>query len=496
MTSESPGNVMSDFRKLVQQSSHYLSGNTLMMLSGFVSFPILTRIFSVSDYGTLNLMSSSLVIAIAICKMGLQNSVTRFYEEFKRDNRQADLYSTIFLSVLSVSLVFAFLSWMVTQWIKTDVVSGDTLALFSFIAVLIVIRSGYEILSTFLRAEQRTKLLNAIAVGVRYGSLSLSLIIVFWIMRNLYGFWFGVMLGEGVVAVALAFVYIRSRKLQCGEFSFPVLRKALQYGVPLFAWDIIGSIFIYADRYLVQYYLGSEALGIYSAGYNLSQYMYEFLAHPLNRAILPVAMAAWVQKGEEETKEFLSKTLRYYLLIAIPGTFGFIAVSENVVLLMASEKYREAAELIPYIVVGGMTFAGCLVFRTTLLIKQKTGLLACLMVFACILNIVMNVLLIPRCGLVGAALSTLLSYLSLVALIVFFSLRHLPIRIETVPILRYVLFGFIMFLVVGEIEFGSAAGSLGGKVVCGVVIYGALVSIFDREIREKARGLVNARLGK
>jgi O-antigen/teichoic acid export membrane protein len=207
-------------------------------------------------------------------------------------------------------------------------------------------------------------------------------------------------------------------------------------------------------------------------------------------------MAAWVQKGEEQTREFLSKTLRYYLFIAIPGTFGFIAISENVVVLMASEKYREAAEVIPYIVAGGMTFAGCLVFRTTLLIKQKTGLLACLMVFACILNIVTNVLLIPRCGLVGAALSTLLSYVSLVSLIVLFSFRYLPIRIETVPILRYVLFGSIMFLIIREIELGGTVGSLGGKVVCGIAIYGALTSIFDPEIRGRARSVVIARLRK
>ena len=251
MKGEGTSAAMSDFRKLVRQSTHYLSGNTLIMLSGFVSFPILTRVFTVSDYGILNLISSSLVIAVAVCKMGLQNSVTRFYEEFSRDDRAAVLYSTVFWSVLSFSVVVAILSGMVTRWVGSGVVSPTARGLFLLAALLVVIRSSYEILASFLRAEQRTRLLNGIAVGVKYGSLSLSLVIVFWFVRNLYGFWLGVVLCEGALVAALSFVYLRSGRVEWAGSSAPILRSALRYGVPLLAWDIVGSLFVYADRYLV-----------------------------------------------------------------------------------------------------------------------------------------------------------------------------------------------------------------------------------------------------
>ncbi len=78
---------MSEIKKLFSQSSHYLVGQALLMGIGFISFPILTRIFSVSDYGILGLITSTVAIIGAIVKLGFPPSIVRYFNDYKTANK-------------------------------------------------------------------------------------------------------------------------------------------------------------------------------------------------------------------------------------------------------------------------------------------------------------------------------------------------------------------------------------------------------------------------
>lgn len=70
--------VTDELRKLLRHSSHYLTGIVISLALGFISFPIFTRVFSVSDYGTIDLVAKVLPLLTALSKMGLQQSALRF----------------------------------------------------------------------------------------------------------------------------------------------------------------------------------------------------------------------------------------------------------------------------------------------------------------------------------------------------------------------------------------------------------------------------------
>ena len=107
--------MISYTKKLFQHSSSYLLGQILLMAAGFLSFPIYTRALTISDYGHLGLVTSTIAFVVAISKLGLQHSIIRFYPEFHslRDPRSISVYySTFFISNIfisaSVSLFFFF----------------------------------------------------------------------------------------------------------------------------------------------------------------------------------------------------------------------------------------------------------------------------------------------------------------------------------------------------------------------------------------------------
>ena len=89
---------MSLTKKFIVQISHYFTGNLLVMLGGLISFPILTRIFSKEDYGTMSLVTSTLEMISVICCAGLGSSIIRFYGKHKKTDTVNRLYWTLFLT--------------------------------------------------------------------------------------------------------------------------------------------------------------------------------------------------------------------------------------------------------------------------------------------------------------------------------------------------------------------------------------------------------------
>lgn len=485
---------MSDIKKLFKQSSHYFTGHLLAVLTVFISFPIFTRIFSISDYGVLNLISSTLVFMVAFSKFGLNNASIRFYEEFKSGKRGRSInqfYSTLFLGSVLIAGSITFLFWFIVKLIPANTSNIYIFRLLSFVAVLIFIRCTTRILMNFLRAEQRTKTYNLIGVIAKWSSLGLSIFFVFYFIKGLYGLFFGMILTELIIVLFLGYKIFKKHLISFAQISLSFLKESIKYGLPLIAFEFAAIILMYGDRFLIQYYLGSKSVGFYSAGYNLPMYVSNLFVGPLGLAISPIYMNIWTNKGVEETKRFLSKALKYFLLIAIPVIFGLIAIDKEAISFLASIKYLQSYVIVPYVIIALMIFGTYHIFGAGLYIYKKTYLLAILILASGFLNIIINMILIPRLGIVGAAVATLIAYLILICLIVIYAFRQLSFKIDYIAILQYILFSLIMFLIIKNICLDGQAVNLILKIGAGALIYFSLITLFDKDIRRSSLKFVS-----
>ena len=474
---------MSEIKTLIKQSSHYLAGRLIIMAAGFISFPILTRIFSVSDYGTLGLISTTLFIALAVGKFGFPNSIVRYYAEFKANKQLDRFYSTIFWGSLLLTAVIGIIFVLVAQLILKHYWREDIAILLTLVAMLIVINAMSDILTCFMRAEQRTKIYNGIAIIGRYGSLAASIFFTFYIFKGLYGFYIGQVISGAIIYLIIFYYFQGKRKISLNKFSPDFFKAIIRYGFPLI-WVELGALILnYADRYLIQIYLGTTALGIYTAGYNLATYVNDMMIYSISYAMDPIYMNILVNKGENETKIFFAKTFRYYLLIMLPIVFGFIAVGDNLLLFLASSKYIEAAPVLPYIIIGQLVHACALILNSGLFISKKTHLIANITFISCLLNIGLNVLLIPIFGIVGSAQATLISYVFFTGVITYYAFKEFSFKIDVKNISIYFVASLVMFFIVKNIHAGSHLSSLIGQVSSGVIIYSVIVLLLDREIR-------------
>lgn len=481
---------MTEIRTLLKQSSHYFAGHILIMASGFISFPILTRIFSVNDYGILGLITTTLFVVIALSKLGLPNSIVRFYAEFKAKGHIHDFYSTTFWACLTVSTAVAMLFALGAQFIPDKYLDRNTANLLSVISIIVITACTSDVLLSFLRAEQRTKLYNGLQIVRRYASLGISLFFVLFVLRGLYGFFIGQIMAGMATLFLLYCVVRKNTNLNIKEFSRTISWQSISFGLPLIWAELSYLLLNYSDRYLIQLYLGPVALGLYTAGYNLSMHVTEGVISPINYSMTPIYMDILVKKGEEQTKVFFTKLFRYFLLIIIPIVFGFIAVGKDLIMFLASERYLESSIVMPYIVIGQAIMACSIILNSGLFIRKKTYILTVIMICACAMNVGLNIVLIPRYGILGAAQSALISQTLQTILVTYFAFREFSFRIDYPHISIYLIAAAVMYIIIISIKSGHPFENLIVKIPAGTIIYFILVLILDRDIRSTLGNMI------
>ena len=89
-------------KSLLVHVSNYTTASVLVTLASVISFPILTRLLSVEEYGVMNLVATALALLVGIGKLGLQHSALRYYSEVRAGKHAAGLGQYEALSLIHI----------------------------------------------------------------------------------------------------------------------------------------------------------------------------------------------------------------------------------------------------------------------------------------------------------------------------------------------------------------------------------------------------------
>lgn len=486
---------MSNLATLVKQSSHFVTGRTAVVLLGFISFPVFTRVLSVAQYGTLSLVLKLLALFTVLGKAGMQNSVLRFYEEHTRSKEAGSarvVYASILIGGILISSLVALLVYATATLAPASVISPPLQQALRWGALYIVVKACQALLWSFLRVEGATKTYNALDVAIR----AAAIVIVVWILlnveRSVRAFVSGMILVEGfAVAAVLVYLAVRGR-FRPSAFDPKFFTMALSFGAPLIMYEFSGMILSAGDRLLVERFLGAEMLGFYSAAYNICTYMEEALMAPIGLALVPMYMKIWSTEGLEATRKFLSSALNLYVMAASVVAGGAMACAPDLVVFLGSRKLAESAKLVPILIIGLLTYATYHFFNAGLLIHKKTGVMVRIIVLVTAANVVINLLLIPRLQLYGAAITTVISYILFVALIARASFQFLPIDTNWLLWAKYVAAAAVSAFAASRVSLTPAALGLFVKGAVTLLLYAALVYTVDTGMRAQLHSLIRA----
>ncbi len=485
----------SALKRLVVQASHYSLTGLFSMIAGLVTFPLLTRIFSVEEYGVMNLVAATLTVSVTVGKVGVQHSIVRYHSEIAAGKSRftlRQLYSTTFFGMTSTALLTMLILTTATQLAPARWLSDARLrGLIAIVSLIIVVQVIESALVSFLRAEQRTVILMKYQVAKKYLGLGCIFVAVLAISRSLTAFYSASVVSEALAVATLGYLLFSGRdwpRPVAAQFSRPLYLELLRFGVPMMiGYELAGTILAVGDRYVIAGLLGEAPVGLYGAAYNLCQYIQAVVIVSVSQAIMPIYMQMWDQQGAAETSAFISQSLRTYVLFGAPVIAGLAAVGPALLPSLASDKYASAAAILPWVIAGMVVDGGTSMVGAGLFIHRKTLRIMAIVLGCAILNIVLNLILVPRLGILGAAVATLISYLASTSAMTIAGRRLVPVAIPWATIARAGLASMVMYAAVTYVYPGRHLLTVGVRIAIGAPVYAILMVLMDSDARALVR---------
>ena len=253
-------------------------------------------------------------------------------------------------------------------------------------------------------------------------------------------------------------------------------RRWVAFGWPFVFHAASAGLLTFADRYMLDYYMGRSAVGIYTLAYSVGSSVM-FVVAMLTAYIEPQVYKAGADSVQGE--RWLT------LLGASIGILG--AMAGAAVILLAGpiiswkleKEYFEAAEYIPVIVAAHIVMALYLQASFRLTTQDRTGYIAICSSSAAVANILLNIVLIPRYGIEGAAVATFLSYLVLSIVTLALSVRRPSIKLGRAT------WGLITLVCIGSSAVALAAGPVVAAVEL-IVLAAGISLLFRGDIKRVA----------
>ena len=415
----------------------------LISLGGFLLLPILTKSLGSYDYGTWAQINVTISLITPLSLMGLSMGFVRFLAA-EKDNTVVieGFYSILFFvgftGFLLSSIVYLSADY-IAYWVFSDATTSYLIKISSLLILLNVLD---QILVFYFRVFQKIKLFSLLLLFQTFGKIFFIGIL----LHYGYGL-FGAIIGLLIEQIILLIITILIIISEIG-FSFPkfiFIKNYLQFSVPMAPNGIIKWVTDSSDRYLIGYFLGLNSVGIYSAPYAIGSLILLFMK-PLQQILFPEVTKLYDLGEYEKVQLYISYSIKYYLLITIPAVFGLSFLAKPIIQIVATSEFLSGWTIIPLIAISGL-FGGVfqILINIPLLVK-KTRFNLQIHFIAASSNIILNLLLIPHLGIIGAAISTLFSYSFMVIECYIISSKYLPIQIDYYTIIKSIISSLLMGL--------------------------------------------------
>lgn len=302
-------------------------------------------------------------------------------------------------------------------------------------------------------------------------------------------------LAGGFVAGVFAGILINFHylPLRLARFGPGHLKSLFSFSFWIFLTSSGFAVFATADTILIGYFLTNADVGIYRIGSQLATVA--LLACMAINTVLFPTLSRWAAEGNRPgVSSALSRALSFSLVLAVPVIVGGMILSDRLLNFLYGASFVPGTVAFIILLLVQLAILGVTLQTTCLNALDFPKLSFIATGIAALLNIVLNIALIPVFGIAGAAFATLLS-IGLNAVIVFYFLsRHIPVRLERWPVVSIVVSGFVMGGVV--LVFRLITGipsllSLVFAVLIGAAVYFLILFRLDRSLWKEFRDLLH-----
>jgi O-antigen/teichoic acid export membrane protein len=418
-------------RELSKNLAIYGLGDVAIQIVNFALLRVFVEYLSKEDYGILALLGSVEAVTKLFFRWGVDGSFMRFWYDCHDTPARQRLASTLFFFLVGTNGLLLVASVAASPWLSTWLGAPDyTLAL------QLVLLNTFAIGFTFipfhvLRIEQRAREFSWLAFARSAATLVLRLALV-------VGFGYGVMgvvVADLVVTFVLLTVMVRwFAPLIRPVFSTAILRESLAFGLPRVPHGFAQQVIAVGDKIILTFFVSLQEIGLYAMGVSVGLIQKVFLA-AFEYAWAPFYYATVREPGAERV---FSTVTTYGVALLALMTAGLSAIAADLLEVVTGGQYTAAAGVVAWTSLGVFFQGVYLMTSIGLNITRKTRYYPVTTAIAAAANVGLNLVLIPRYGIMGAAYANGIAYAAQAAIAYRFSQRFYPVTYETGRLARVV----------------------------------------------------------
>lgn len=404
----------------LKKSFYYFFSSFINRGIAVLLLPLYTRTLSKVDYGIFDLLIVFGSFANILISFEISQSIYRFYHETKKKKiySSISLWFSVFSYVIFIIICFFFSKEISTIIFKTD----NQIINFRLAIIYISLNGVYILVCNQLRLQGLASFYfnAAVITGITTVITNFILLIVFKL--HVEGVFLGLILG---LLLGLSYSLLKLRNITyIFSFNFKIFFKMIKFSFPLLPTSILVITTLYLDRYFINYYLSLAEVGVYGVAYRISSLLL-LITIGFQLAYTPFFFKIYKEKNSPSV---LGNLITFIISLYFMGYLLLSLFSHEIFKIYVGKDFVEAEYIIKYLALS-LIFAQFYIFFPGIMIVNKNYIYFVVSFIVFIINIFLNIYLIPLAGLKGAATASLAANSFSAFLIIILSQQYYKILI-------------------------------------------------------------------
>jgi O-antigen/teichoic acid export membrane protein len=393
-----------ELKRLGKHSAIYGLGGLVSRILAVLLLPLYTRYLSPSDYGKVETLIALTTVAGIALRMGITSALFRFYFDSPEPEQRRLVLRTSFWFTMSMATLGLVAGLVLSPEISELLFgSPDDWELVAASFVNLWVNMNYEQLTSLFRLEERSTAFVSASLANIFLTVAATLVLVVALDKGPLGVIVGNFLGTLLVYVAL----VGYRREQLGlQFDRGLLREMNRFGVPLMPTALFLWVTNFSDRFFLVKLSDTTEVGLYSVGVRIASAMVLLLT--AFRLAWPAF--AYSIEDDREARRTYAYVLTYLVLVTTWVATGLTLLSPWIVDWLAAPAFESASRVVGPLTFAAVAFGGYIVVAIGLGRARRTQFNWVVTGAAAAVNVALNLILIPRYDMMGAAVATVAAY--------------------------------------------------------------------------------------
>ncbi len=414
--------IAAQLKRLAKHSAIYGLGGLVSRLLAVLLLPLYTSYLTPKDYGRVETLVALTAILVTLLRAGISNAFFRFYFDSSETAARLRVLRTSFWFTMTTATLGLVAGWIFAPWIADLLNLGpnqDGLVRAAFVGLWAQL--NYEQLTALFRVEERSTAFVAASLANVLLTIATTILLVVVFDEGALGVIVGNFTGTLIVYLAL----LGYRREQLGlEFDRELLRRMNRFGLPLVPSGLALWTLNFSDRFFLAHLKGQDDVGRYSIGVRIASAMVLLLV--AFRTAWPAF--AYSIEDDREARRTYGFVLTYLLFIACWLSLALGVLAPWLVRLLARDPaFWPGAEVVAPLAFAGALWGGYTVLAIGIGRMRRTQFNWVITGSAAALDVVLNLLLVPRYGIHGAATAAVSAFALMFTAMALYAQRIYPV---------------------------------------------------------------------